>query len=174
MDIQVLWASGSIMGFQTTFLSSGNGGGYCSSQDFLDVSRPARRGVILIRRAFTFAKQAPERFCDEGIAEEKVLVEPDRIIDVVRLRVDGETVLARAFVDADGALDPSIEAPLLNLVLPGWPEVAPGRPLAVAPDPSAPPEPMAGGAGPSDAPSDDTRPTEPAPDEWWAPESADD
>lgn len=172
MDIQVLWASGSIMEFQTTFLSSGNGGGYCTSQEFLDVSRPARRGVILIRRAFTFDKPDPERFCDHGVKEEKVLVEPDRVIDIVRLRVDGETILVRAFVDADGSLDPSIDAPLLNMALPGWPEVAPGRPITPAPGSDV----EAGQGGDSaDSPATALPPNGPEveatdKDEWWAPD----
>lgn len=171
MDIQVLWASGALMEFQTTFLASGNGGGYCASQEFLDVARPAKRGIILVRRAFAFDKPDPERFCDDGIAEEKVLVEPGRVIDVVRLRVGGETVLARAFVDADGTLDPSIGAPLLNMILPGWPEVAPGRPIASTPGPGVQ---EASADVPAVTPATGTAPSgpqgaDPDPDEWWVP-----
>lgn len=174
LDIQVLWSSGSVMEFQTTFLASGNGGGYSASQEFLDVSRPAKRGVLLLRRAFTFDKPDPERFCDDGTAEQKVLIEPSKVIDVVRLRVDGETVLARAYLDDDGSLDPSISAPLLNMVLPGCPEVAPGRPLEqpAQPDGGPAPDDIEADQTPS-VPDDAPQSPAPAPGDWWVPDDAD-
>ena len=103
MQLTALFKSGSIMVWDTTFFSSDNGDveGFAIAEDFLDLSNLSQKGVVLVRRAYPFNKPTVSMFSDV-YNEEKVLLSPNAIKDMIWLKMDGQLVLARFHEDADG------------------------------------------------------------------------
>lgn len=118
MNISVVWASGSIAEWNTTFLSSDNGKGAGLSKDFLDLADVTMVGVVLVRRYYPFDSEELRTFTNVPHKEQKVLVSPDEVRDILTLSVDGKLALARVVSDDEGRPVVSQDGVLCNMLLP--------------------------------------------------------
>ena len=118
MNISVVWASGSIAEWNTTFLSSDNGKGAGVSKDFLDLADVTTVGVVLVRRYYPFDSEELRTFTNVPHKEQKVLVSPDEVRDILTLSVDGKLALARVVWDDEGRPVVSQDGVLCNMLLP--------------------------------------------------------
>lgn len=121
MNVVAIWLSGSITSWSTTILTSGNGEGISASEEFLDLSDPYRLGIILIRRYFSFEKAAIRSFSDDADEDQKVLIKPDEIENLLTLTVDGKMALAKVIYDEEGKPQVSMHGELTNLLMPDEP-----------------------------------------------------
>lgn len=116
-SVQALWQNGSIQNWNTTYLSSENGGGMCASDEFIDLSDVDGIGIILTYRAFPFSTSDMRQFA-AGSDEEKILIPHDKVPDLVRLKIDGEVVLARVSFDDEGKPYLDYDGTLTHMLLP--------------------------------------------------------
>lgn len=119
MNVSVVWASGSYAEWNTTFLSSENGKGVSLSKEFLDLADVARVGVILVRRYYVFDSDEIHMFTRDRLKDEKVLVPPDEVPDIMTLSINGKVALARIEYDDDDKPVVSENGTLCNMLLPG-------------------------------------------------------
>lgn len=130
MKIDVLWRSGSIETFDSTYFSSADGAGWAWGNIFLDLSDPYGIGIVAMTRAVPFGKNEFARFAD-GAGEQKILIDADAVGDLMLLKVDGNPVLMRASLDEAGNPFLDFTAELSHMLLPKRSPAAPADAVQV-------------------------------------------
>ena len=99
MRVSILFGSGVRYEWDTTVLSSRDGSGVALTEDMVDLSDPAGRGITVVRRRILFDDEASGPY---GVRQPqvKVLVPPlsdesHQVDDIVWVKVDGELALVR-------------------------------------------------------------------------------
>ena len=98
------------------------------SKEFLDLSDVARVGVILVRRYYVFDDADPKMFTEDRLRDEKVLVPPEEVPDILTLAVNGKVALARITSYGNGEFVISDNGILCNMLLPAHDAVGEDRP----------------------------------------------
>ena len=125
MNVTVIWKSGSITEFSTTFFSSGEGAGIALSDDYLDLGDPYGRGIAIMRRAWTFRGTGARQLSPTDEEEIKLIVPAEDVCDVLALEEGGRVVLERVrdVADESGVVRPerAFDGELRNMLLPAGP-----------------------------------------------------